>query len=550
MKGIKRLLLLLFTGLLVNTSMGQERIQAAAKQKSVNLYSTIDLTFSHRIKKGGDPFDVSFGAVFTAPDNSQLTLNGFYNGNNEYIIRFSPNAKGSWSYQTFSSVPELSGKNDVVQATENNNPVVHGPVMIDPQSPQKFRFHDNTPYFALAFEIDWLFALDLTNTADIPNTRKIVEEIKNNGFNQVVMNLYAYDVKWQVDDDVPAKYNFKEPAISPFEGTNENPDFSTLNVDFFKHLDRVVDHLHKNGIIAHLMIYVWNKEVNWPPMYSKEDNRFFDYVINRYQGYTNIIWDVSKEALDYGRCDIPYISERIERIRKSDAYRRLITVHDYEYCSREPDKVDFISIQNWRSDLYSYSLDALLLHNNKPVMNIEHGGYEEGPYLSYQGNYINPKVCLIRNYMIAFAGVYSTYYWQNTAWNIVIYDPLESANVVQKPRFDYYKHLNDLFTKYDYNKLMPAKQKPTTNSIRGMDNLSSSGYALTNGIDLFLYLVPPENHQIAAVVPEPENGILEAKWFNPFTGEYVNGGSQEWGRWPNFRSPWENQYSVLIITTN
>jgi len=548
MKGIKQILVMLFAGILVYTGTGQERIQATAKRKQVELYSAIDIAFTHQVKNIESPFDLSFGAVFTAPDNSRLTLKGFYNGNSEFVIRFSPMAIGNWSYQTFSSVPGLSGKTGVVEALENSNPAVHGPVIIDPRSPQKFAYHDGTSCFALAFEVDWLFALDLNNPADIPNTRKMVDAIRKNGFNQVVMNLYAYDVKWKVDENVPEKYNFKKPAVSPFKGTNENPDFSALNVDFFKHLDRVIGLLHKNGIDAHMMIYVWNKDVNWPPMYSKGDNLFFDYVITRYQGYSNIIWDVSKEALDYGRCDIPYINERIERIRRADACKRLITVHDYEYCSREPERVDFISIQNWRSDLYSYSLEALLLHNGKPVMNIEHGGYEEGPYLSYQGNYTDPEVCLVRNYQVAFAGLYSTYYWQNAAWNIVIYDPFESADVARKPRFDYYKHMNDLFSRYDYNNLMPAKQKLTTNSIRGIDNLSSSGYALTNGENLYLYLVPPENHQIAVVVPEPENGLLEATWFNPFTGEYIHGGKQEWGRWPNFQSPWKNQYSVLILS--
>ncbi len=534
----------------INTGVSQERVSLAAKNKSAKLYSAVDLIFKSRIKQDINPFDITFGAVFTAPDSSRLNISGFYNGNHEFLIRFSPTMIGKWSYQTFSSLPELSGQQGEILSNKNDNPDIHGPVMIDPGLPQKFVYQDGTTYYALAFEIDWLFALDYDNREDIPKTAQIVREIKENGFNQVVMNLYAYDVKWQVDENAPEKYNFKEPDIFPFGGTNDKPDFSTLNIDFFKHFDRVVNHLDKQGILAHIMIYVWNKEVNWPPMYSPEDNRFFDYVIKRYQGYSNIIWDVSKEALDYGRCDIPYITERIERIRKLDAYNRLITVHDYEYCSREPDKVDFISIQNWRSDIYSYSLDAYLLHNDKPVMNIEHGGYEEGPYLSYQGNYINPEVCLIRNYQIAFAGVYSTYYWQNAAWNIVIYDPMDSKHTFNKPRFDYYRHFQDFFMKYDYNTLVPAKQKLTTNSIRGMDNLSSSGYALTNGENLYLYLVPPENYQIAAVVPEPADGFLMATWFNPFTGEYSDEVKMKWGRWPSFKNPWENQYSILILSTN
>ncbi len=534
---------------LIKAGFSQERLPAALKNKTVETYTAVDLVFNNKIIAGVNPFDLTFGAVFTAPDNSMLTVNGFYNGKDEFVIRFSPTMAGIWSYLTFSSIPGMSGKNGELTSIKNDNPDIHGPVVINSNLPQKFVYHDGTTYFALAFEMDWLFALDYENSEDIPKTSQIVHEIKKNGFNQVVMNLYAYDVKWTVDNDIPQKYDFKEPDIFPFGGTNKNPDYTTLNVDFFKHFDRVISHLDKNGIVAHLMIYVWNKEVNWPPMYSPEDNRFFDYVIKRYQAFSNIIWDVSKEALDYGRCDIPYITERIERIRTGDAYNRLITVHDYEYCSREPGKVDFISIQNWRSDIYSYSLDAYLLHNDKPVMNIENGGYEEGPYLSYQGNYINPKVCLIRNYQIAFAGVYSTYYWQNTAWNIIIYDPMDSEQVINKPRFDFYKHFHDFFLKYNYNSLLPAKQKLTTNSIRGMDNLSSGGYPLTNGKDLYLYLIPPENYQVAAVVPEPRKGVLKVSWFNPFTGEYSQEHTQTWGRWNTFKSPWQDQYSILILTT-
>jgi hypothetical protein len=528
-------------------SFSQKKIAAGSKGTTAELYAAVDLVFINKSKPTENPFDISFGAVFIAPDNSAMTIHGFYNDNREYIIRFSPTSTGTWTYRTFSSVPQLAGLKGEISVAENSNPDVNGAVTIDPENPQKFVFQNGKSYFALAFEIDWLFALDYDNPTDVPKISNIVKEIKTNGFNQAVMNLYAYDVNWKVDENVPREYNFSRPSFSPFKGGNENPDFASLDIDFFKHFDRVVWHLYNHGIVAHVMIYVWNKNVNWPHMYSVDDNRFFDYVIKRYQGYSNIIWDVSKEALDYGRCDIPYINERIQRIRSLDSYKRLITVHDYEYCSRESDMVDFISIQNWRSDLYSLSLEAYLKHNDKPVMNIEHGGYEEGPFLSYQGNYINPETCLIRNYQCVFAGVYSTYYWQNTSWNVVVYDPMDSRYNLKKPRFDYYRHLQELFTRYDYNSLYPAKPKLTTNSIRGMDNLSSSGYPLTNGEGLYLYLVPAENFQVNAIVPEPDNGMIKATWFNPFTGVYTDGGTSKWGRWPGFKNPWENQYSILIV---
>lgn len=533
--------------LVVCYGFGQQRFKAGIESIETEEFDPIDLVFKIKQDSKNSPYNVLLSAVFTSPQNRTLTVLGFYNDHDEYVIRFSPNELGNWSYLTSSSLPALSGINGSISVKENYNPNIHGAVTINPESPRKFSYEDGLPYFALAFELDWLFALDYGDNRDIPKTKKIIETIASEGFNQVVMNVFAYDVNWKVATNVPKEYSYGKPAYSVFKGDNQNPDFSNLNIDFFKHLDRVINHLNEKGIVAHLMIYVWNKNVNWPPMYSEEDNQFFDYVIKRYQGYSNIIWDVSKEALDYGRCDISYINERIARIRKIDAFQRLITVHDYEYCSREADQVDFISIQNWRSDLYSMSLEAYLRHGDKPVMNIEHGGYEEGPYLSFEGNYINAETCLIRNYECVFAGVYSTYYWQNTSWNIVVYDPLDEKHSFKKPRFDYYKHLHELFTRYNFNTLSPAKPKLTTNSRIGNDNLASSSYPLTDGNGLYMYLVPASNHQINVVLPEPVGGQMEATWFNPFNGDYKNAGTSKYSMWASYKSPWENTYSVLIL---
>jgi hypothetical protein len=156
---------------------------------------------------------------------------------------------GEWSYQTFSSIPQLSGLKGSISVTPNSNPEVHGAVAIHPDSPRKFVYEDGKPYFALAFELDWLFALDYGNSAGIPKTRQIISDVKANGFNQVVMNVYAYDVNWKVSTDVPQEYSYKKPAYSVFKGDNQNPDFSTLNIDFFKHFDRVSTTCMKKALL-------------------------------------------------------------------------------------------------------------------------------------------------------------------------------------------------------------------------------------------------------------------------------------------------------------
>lgn len=533
---------------LSTTVLGQQKIKFDSKNSiaSAHQYQPIDIVFEVGNLPAGNPFDLTFGAIFTS-DKTTLPIQGFYNGQNEFVVRFSSEKTGIFQYQTFSTVSNLSGLKGTIKVEKNVNPDIHGAVKVAPEAPQKFIFQDGQPYFALAFELDWLFALDMNDKTGLPKTTEIIQSVKDNGFNQIVMNVYAYDVSWKVADNVPTRYNYKKPAYSVFTGTNENPDFSQLNVSFFQHLDRVIQHLQEHGIVAHLMIYVWNKAVNWPQMYSAEDNRYFDYVIKRYQAFSNIIWDVSKEALDYGRCDIPYINERIERIRRLDPFKRLVTVHDYEYCSREPDKIDFISIQNWRSDLYSLSLEAYQKHSNKPIMNIEHGGYEEGPYSSFTGNYTDPQVCLERNYACVFAGVYSCYYWQNTSWDIVIYDAMNPKQTLPKPRFDYYKHLRTLFSRYHFNNLTPYKPKLTTNSRLGKDNLASGGYPLTDDKELYLYFVPAANYLINVIIPKPASGKIAATWFNIFTGETRDETPSDWYLFKSYQSPWKGQSAVLIL---
>jgi len=506
-----------------------------------------DITFKGKADRNANPFQVVFGAIYTGPNGQTQKVPGFFNGNNEWVSRFSSSVEGSWAFETYSSKPELSGLRGQVTITPNTRPNQKGAVVVDPENPQAFVYEDGDSHFMLAFELDWLFALDYGNTSDIPKTEQLLNHVKENGFNHVVANIYAYDVAWGVSKDVPDKYFYGKPDYTAWEGSNEHPDFSRLNLDLFKHWDRILATMQTKGLDAHLMIYVWNKLVNWPEMHAQGDDLYFDYIIHRYQAFSNVIWDVSKEALDYDRADPPYIMERISRIRENDSFNRLITVHDYEFNSRHGELVDFISIQSWRSNLYSLMLQGRSFHGDKPVVNIEHGGYEKGPYRTFVGNYTSPETCLVRTYECVFAGVYGSYYWQNTSWNIVVYDPFESGQGFDSPRFDYYKHLAGFFEKYDYNSFKPSYPKITTNSRIGMDNLATNGYAMSNGKGTYLMFIPKDSERVNAVLPKPSTGKVKITWFNIFTGEYQEKGGRDWSGWMELISPWQYTDSVLII---
>lgn len=500
----------------------------------VQKWQVIDLSFTTE-HVPASPFEEEFGAVFTHAGGASMRIPGFYNGDNEWVLRFCPPEEGEWNYTTYSSLPDLAGEKGKVKALPNIRAWQRGPITIPEGNPQYFTYADGSPYFLLAFELDWLFALDAENPDDIPLTRSLVRDVANHGFNQIVMNVFAYDAGWGDRQKARPEHLFSEPRVFPFGGDNTNPDFSTLDVEYFKRLDRVIAHLDEQQIVAHLMIYVWNKKVSWPEPETLEDNRYFDYVVKRYQAYPNLIWDISKEALAYGRDDMGYITRRIERLRKLDGHGRLLSVHDYNYCRAYPDKVDFISIQEWEPYLYYRMRQVRDSHQNKPVFNIEHGGYEKTTYSIFDGAYTDPVTCLDRNYQCVFAGVYSTYYWQNTSWYNIITEPF-SLPENEQPHFRYYRNLKKLFEEFDYNSLRPVQN-------------AFSAPCLTNGTDTWLYYLPDNRRGIFGNFTDASGPRAGIRFFDPLTGEFHDGGEREIsnGAWLQIIRPQEIKGPLAIV---
>ena len=471
-----------------------------------------------------DPFALDLTAVFAGPGGGRVEAPAFYNGGREYLVRFCPPTAGTWRYTTTSDRPDLAGRTGTIEVAEAADGD-RGPVGVDPDNPRRFAYADGTPYFVMAFECDWLFALDAENPDDIPLTRQIAGEVADHGFNQVVMNVFAYDAGWGEKDRMDPQHLYNRPSVFPFGGDNEAPDHSTLDVEYFKRLDRVIEHLDERDVVAHLMIYVWNKRVSWPEAESEADDRYFDYVVKRYQAYPNLVWDISKEALAYGRDDLGYITRRIDRLRRFDGHDRLVTVHDYDYCSAFPDKVDFISIQEWSPDLYGRMLDVAAEHPGKPVYNIEHGGYERTmPFGVFDGAYNDPLACLDRFLQCVFAGTYATYYWQNAAWYHVVPDPA-SLPEEQRPNFDWYKHVASLFDRYDFNSLSP-RPRPFAPTL------------LTDGEGLYLFYVGRDRRGIYGALPELKGRTMSVRWLDPMTGEWVDAGEKEFNNgWMGIERP-------------
>lgn len=545
MKALKSVILLLCVG---QFGIAQIKVWQQPKSITSQQWQLNDLVYTSK-QPVQDPFSKEIYALVTSAEEQQK-VPLFYNGGNEWVFRYSSAKIGKKTFVIQSDIKGLKGKRGKITITENKKEDRHGGIVLKKENPRHFFYEDGSHYFNLAFECDWLYALDYGNK-DLPKTKHLLGLLNKNGFNQIVMNVYAYglDFDWVRDENLAKhpEHNYGEREdIFPFLGSNSNPDYSSLNIDFFKHFDKVVAQMHAHEIISHLMIYVWNKRVAWPQAGSRADNMYYDHIIKRYQAFPNIVWDVSKEATNkiavaQNKNVVEHILERTKRTRQLDSYNRLVSVHAYSFCKKYKDEVDFISTQDWKLSLHESMLNAYSLFPDKPVFNIEHGGYETSPYEIFPGGYSNAEACLRRNYECLFAGTYTTYYWQGTSWNAIIHNPFEQPDDFYKPKFEYFNHMRDLFKTVKFENL-----EPVTKYNKRSYNLTS----LKDGV--VLQYMPKEIHSddIKRYLGETFNYSKATKqWFNTLTGEFTKEEplvfEHKYGFW-DYR-PWRNEADAILI---
>ncbi|GIX06588.1 MAG: hypothetical protein KatS3mg115_0991 [Candidatus Poribacteria bacterium] len=472
---------------------------------SVPLYEVHDFSLKSETKQP-NPFLVELKADFEHETGAKLSgLPGFYDGDSTWKVRFSPFLLGIWRGVLRSEDPELNGRElEPIECLPNENPRLHGRVQIDLEYPHRFRFEDGTPYVPLGFECDWLFAFHQERPELFG---ELLDRISDRGFNHVVMNVYAHTGF----SDPAHPWVFGPPKLYAWEGTNDAPDHSRPNLAFYRDLDETIRGLHERGITAHLMIHVHNKRVNWPALRSPEDDLYWRYVLARYQAFCNVIWDVGKESYNYVRKynDPEYPIDRIEFIRRHDAYGHLVTVHDPvgnspAHLSRTDLAADFTSDQIHLGDEDAYNREAIRRWRLReaPYMNIEYG-YERGveEIKTYQSRTTADWQTVLRwTWAIYLGGGYPCYYYNNTAWDLIKYEP-------EPPGWVRYRHLRRFLERADLNPMVPDNE------------YVNRGFCSAEPGRQYLIYLPEGGGVQLDLTAVPKGREVRALWMDIYTGE-------------------------------
>ena len=102
-----------------------------------------------------NPFQgIGFGGTFTAPSGSAHRVDGFWDGDDTWRIRFAPTEIGTWTLETWCSHADSGLQNqdlsfEVEEAAGDTVFAQHGPLRLSDDR-RSFVHHDGTPFFWLA----------------------------------------------------------------------------------------------------------------------------------------------------------------------------------------------------------------------------------------------------------------------------------------------------------------------------------------------------------------------------------------------------------------
>jgi hypothetical protein len=264
----------------------------------------------------GNPYlDVTLAATFRK-GNRTVRVDGFYDGEGKYLIRFMPDELGTWTYTTESSTPALNNHSGTFDCTPAS-PTNHGPVSV--RDTFHFGYADGNPYYPFG----------TTCYAWVHQTEELQQQTLRTlaaaPFNKLRMCIFP---KWY-------QYNRAEPPVYPFPRNGDTNDYAHFNPAFFRHIERRIADLRAFNVEADLILFHPYDKWGYQEMPPEVDDRYLRYVIARFGAYRNVWWSLANE-FDLMRHKTNADWDRFARIvTESDPYAHLRSIHyshqQYDY---------------------------------------------------------------------------------------------------------------------------------------------------------------------------------------------------------------------------
>ena len=271
-----------------------------------------------KAKHEGNAFQaVQLSAIFTSKDTS-YEVDGFYDGNDTFRIRFMPETTGTWKYTTQSNLKSLhnqKGGFTCIPSKGNN----HG--MVKVSSTHHFSYADGTAYYPVGTTAyAW-------NHMGKTLQSMTLASLRNSGFNKIRMCVF------------PKEYNLvkEEPEFFPFISATDpssnhrkiNWDFTRFDPAFFRILEQQIEALDQLGIEADLILFHPYDKGRWgfDSLPMEINQHYLKYIMARLGAHKNVWWSIANEwDLVQYKSHEDWI-KLSKTVAEKDPYHHLLSIH-------------------------------------------------------------------------------------------------------------------------------------------------------------------------------------------------------------------------------
>jgi len=281
----------------------------------INLKSStaFQRTYTESLKPGEKPFVT---ALFTGTGGlctgKEIMVPGFWDGEDNWKIRFAPPVSGNWSYVTLSEDRKMNrrkGKLTVADWTDDekaSNPARHGFIFVNSSGNRKgryFTYADGTPFLWIA-DTWW----DWTNcNITFDSFRKLADTRAEQGYS--IGQLFFAGNGWGSESSL-------------LDASFQNP-----KLDQIRKVEKMIEYANSLGITVWIHPW-WSREGIVNSIGEENMKRWWRYVIHRLHAY-NVIWVLAGEynMNNYGGFPLSFWNELGNLVNSEDPYGRILGAH-------------------------------------------------------------------------------------------------------------------------------------------------------------------------------------------------------------------------------
>ncbi|MFW6007155.1 MAG: DUF4038 domain-containing protein [Halanaerobiales bacterium] len=303
------------------------------------------------------------------PNGNNWLIPLFYDGDNTWKLRVSPDKIGIWNYYVDSNDPELNGISGKFKCIDSS---LKGGLDTMKGYPMHFQYQNGNPVWFFG-DTQWrLFATEAENKLNRESVEHYIDVRSGQGFNYIHTDLMG------------------GAGISSGEHIFESFSEEIINEEFFQEVDYRIKYMNDKGITSGIVLAWHRGNPAWESFKSEEAClRYARYIVARYSAY-NTVFIISGEWDQINMDKKPLFNKIGQEIMTYDPHNRLRAIHP---CKKRT--VEEFAIEPWMSfgdyqqmykaphDREASAEERKALHDalektkkyNKPVLNTEYGYY-------------------------------------------------------------------------------------------------------------------------------------------------------------------------------